>query len=36
MDRFLGATRVVWLVLLIGVLSLPLFVFSQVLLSSAN
>lgn len=34
MDRFINATKLVWLLLMIGMLSLPLFVFSQVLLNA--
>jgi hypothetical protein len=34
MDRFINATKLVWLLLMIAMLSLPLFVFSQVLFNA--
>ena len=34
MERLVNATKLVWLLLLIGMLSLPLFVFSQVLVNA--
>ena len=34
MERLVNATKLIWLLLLIGMLSLPLFVFSQVLLNA--
>ena len=34
MERLVNATKLVWLLLMIGMLSLPLFVFSQVLVNA--